>query len=92
MEEYILKSAALSSTLMCPAYTDIHHEAAPIVRVAVYPRSLGMHVFYHLIRLCLKLVDHSAMSLKGVTEGHFIIRGSKQMRRVSFRNDANSRQ
>ncbi|XP_047140599.1 elongation factor-like GTPase 1 isoform X1 [Hydra vulgaris] len=36
--DYILKSATLSSTLACPAFTPIPLEAKPIVRVAVEPR------------------------------------------------------
>ena len=41
LEDYILKSAALSSTVACPAFTDLHQEAAPIVCVAVEPRNMS---------------------------------------------------
>jgi len=41
LEDYVLKSAALSSTIACPAFTELHQEAAPIVCVAVEPRSMG---------------------------------------------------
>jgi len=41
LEDHVLKSAALSSTVACPAFTDIHQEATPIVRVAIEPRSMS---------------------------------------------------
>ena len=41
LEDHILKSAALSSTVACPAFTDLHQEATPIVRVAIEPRSMS---------------------------------------------------
>jgi len=41
LEDYILKSAALSSTIACPAFTDLHQEATPIVYVAIEPRNMS---------------------------------------------------
>lgn len=38
LEEHVLKSATMSSTVACPAFTEMHFEAAPIVRVAVEPK------------------------------------------------------
>jgi hypothetical protein len=43
LEEHILKSATLSNTLACPAFTDMSFEAAPIVRVAVEPKQACMY-------------------------------------------------
>lgn len=37
LEDHILKSATLSSTLDCPAFTELSQMAVPIVRVAVEP-------------------------------------------------------
>ncbi len=37
LEEHILKSATLSSTLDCPPFTELSYMAVPIVRVAVEP-------------------------------------------------------
>ncbi|XP_047121853.1 elongation factor-like GTPase 1 [Schistocerca piceifrons] len=37
LEEHILKSATLSSTVACPAFTELLVSAAPILRVAVEP-------------------------------------------------------
>jgi len=42
LEDYVLKSAALSSTIACPAFTEMHQEATPIVRVAIEPRNMSM--------------------------------------------------
>jgi len=42
LEDYVLKSAALSSTVACPAFTEMHQEATPIVRVAIEPRNMSM--------------------------------------------------
>jgi len=50
LEDHILKSAALSSTVACPAFTDVHHEATPIVHVAIEPRS--MSEFFFCLALC----------------------------------------
>lgn len=38
LEQYILKSATLSSTLACPPFTEIKAMATPIMRVAVEPK------------------------------------------------------
>lgn len=38
LEQYILKSATLSTTLTCPPFTEIKAMATPIMRVAVEPK------------------------------------------------------
>lgn len=42
LENHILKSATISSTVACPAFTDMYFDAAPIMRVAVEPVSPSM--------------------------------------------------
>ncbi|XP_028999673.1 elongation factor-like GTPase 1 [Betta splendens] len=37
-EDYILKSATLSSSAICPPFTPLNFEATPIVRVAIEPK------------------------------------------------------
>lgn len=37
LEEHILKSATLSSTLACPSFSELSQMAVPILRVAVEP-------------------------------------------------------
>jgi ribosome assembly protein 1 len=37
LQNHILKSATIASTVMCPSFTALHIEARPIVRVAVEP-------------------------------------------------------
>lgn len=41
LEEHVLKSATVSSTVACPAFTDMYFDASPILRVAVEPASPG---------------------------------------------------
>lgn len=38
LEQYILKSATLSTTLACPPFTEIKAMATPIMRVAIEPK------------------------------------------------------
>lgn len=38
MEDFILKSATVSTTLACPPFTPLNFEATPIVRVAIEPK------------------------------------------------------
>jgi len=38
LDQYILKSATLSTTLACPPFTEIRAMATPIMRVAVEPK------------------------------------------------------
>ncbi|CAI9717329.1 elongation factor-like GTPase 1 isoform X1 [Octopus vulgaris] len=40
LEEYVLKTATLCETIACPAFTEMHFEAAPIVRVAIEPQNI----------------------------------------------------
>ena len=41
LEEHVLKSATVSSTVACPAFTSMYFYAAPILRVAVEPVTPG---------------------------------------------------
>ncbi|KAK3601070.1 hypothetical protein CHS0354_029297 [Potamilus streckersoni] len=41
LEDYILKSGTVSSTVACTAFTDLYIEALPIVRVAIEPKHAG---------------------------------------------------
>ena len=41
LEDHVLKSATLSDTVACPAFTEMHFEASPIVRVAIEPKHAG---------------------------------------------------
>lgn len=38
MEEFILKSATISTSAACPPFTPLNFEATPIVRVAIEPK------------------------------------------------------
>ncbi|XP_050403738.1 elongation factor-like GTPase 1 isoform X1 [Patella vulgata] len=38
LEDHILKSATISSTIYCPAFTSMYFDALPIVRVAIEPK------------------------------------------------------
>ncbi|RVE43489.1 hypothetical protein evm_011861 [Chilo suppressalis] len=39
LQEHVLKTATLSSTLACPAFSEIQYAAVPILRVAVEPQN-----------------------------------------------------
>ncbi|KAK7465188.1 hypothetical protein BaRGS_00037651 [Batillaria attramentaria] len=41
LEDHILKSGTVSSTVACPAFTNMYFDASPILRVAVEPASPG---------------------------------------------------
>ncbi|XP_021362732.1 elongation factor-like GTPase 1 isoform X2 [Mizuhopecten yessoensis] len=56
LEDHILKSGTVSSTVMCPAFTDFYLDASPIVRVALEPKHAGDMV--HLVR-GLKLLNQA---------------------------------
>ena len=45
LENHVLKSATVSSTMACPAFTPMAFDAAPILRVAVEPVNYGMSPF-----------------------------------------------
>jgi len=45
LEEHILKSATLSSTVACTSFSNMMFEAQPIVRVAVEPKNAGEAIF-----------------------------------------------
>ena len=55
LEQTVLKSGTLASTLACPAFTDMYFDAAPIVRVAVEPAYTCEYlmVFHVMSRLIL---------------------------------------
>lgn len=46
LDDYILKTATVSSTISCPPFTEMYLEAAPIVRVAIEPRHTGKFLFF----------------------------------------------
>ncbi|KAI1301850.1 Ribosome assembly protein 1 [Halotydeus destructor] len=48
LENYVLKSATLTSSLYCPPFVDLHVPAQPILRVAVEPQN--PNEMAHLIR------------------------------------------
>ncbi|XP_060064099.1 elongation factor-like GTPase 1 [Ylistrum balloti] len=56
LEDHILKSGTVSSTVMCPAFTDLYFDASPIVRVALEPKHAGE--MGHLVR-GLKLLNQA---------------------------------
>lgn len=54
IEEHVLKSGTLSSTVACPAFTDMYFDAAPIIRVAVESAEAGIFctfIFFVFISL-----------------------------------------
>ncbi|ESO00697.1 hypothetical protein HELRODRAFT_187216 [Helobdella robusta] len=52
LEDHVLKSAALSSNIFCPTFTDLHLDASPIVNVAVEPRcTADMDKLLHGLKL-----------------------------------------
>ena len=57
LDEHVLKSATMSSTLSCSAFTDLHHQATPIVRVAVEPKRASEYINFQL-NLFFKLAPH----------------------------------
>jgi hypothetical protein len=39
LDSLVLKSATLSTNIFCPAFTGLHFETSPIVRVAIEPKN-----------------------------------------------------
>ncbi|CAH1802925.1 unnamed protein product, partial [Owenia fusiformis] len=73
LEDYVLKSATISSTLNCPPFTEMQFEAAPIVRVAIEPKNTGdMSKLVHGLRL-LNQADPCVELLVQETGEHVII-------------------
>ena len=73
LEDHILKSGTISSTVACPAFTDLYFDAFPIVRVALETVHAGD--MKHLIR-GLKLLyqaDPCVQVLVQETGEHVII-------------------
>jgi len=56
LDEHILKTATISSTLACPPFTDISFMVEPILRVAVEPRYTADMA---ALRLGLKLLNQA---------------------------------
>lgn len=46
LESIVLKSGTLSSTVACPAFTDMFFDTSPIVRVAVEPANACRYFVY----------------------------------------------
>ena len=44
LDQLVLKSATLSSTVACPVFTDMSFAAPPIVRVAIEPKHLSKSI------------------------------------------------
>ncbi|XP_033120660.1 elongation factor-like GTPase 1 [Anneissia japonica] len=73
LEEHVLKSATVSSTPMCPAFTSMPFAAAPIVRVAVEPtHPAEMHLLVQGLKL-LNQADPCVETLVQETGEHVII-------------------
>ncbi|XP_061193189.1 elongation factor-like GTPase 1 [Saccostrea echinata] len=73
LEDHILKSATVSSTLMCPAFCDLYFDAAPIVRVAIEPsHTRDMQNLVEGLRL-LNQADPCVQVLVQETGEHVII-------------------
>ncbi|XP_044577026.1 elongation factor-like GTPase 1 isoform X2 [Cotesia glomerata] len=52
LEEHVLKTATLSSTIMCPSFTELTSLTVPILRVALYPkRSFDLQKFIDGLKL-----------------------------------------
>ncbi|XP_033751103.1 elongation factor-like GTPase 1 isoform X2 [Pecten maximus] len=73
LEDHILKSGTVSSTIMCPAFTDLYFDASPIVRVALEPKHAGE--MGHLVRglRLLNQADPCVQVLVQETGEHVII-------------------
>ncbi|XP_022334366.2 elongation factor-like GTPase 1 [Crassostrea virginica] len=73
LERQILKSATVSSSLMCPAFCDLYFDAAPIVRVAIEPgHTRDMQKLVEGLRL-LNQADPCVQVLVQETGEHVII-------------------
>ena len=44
LENLVLKSATVSSSLACPAFTDLYFDATPIIKVAIEPTCSGEEI------------------------------------------------
>uniref|UniRef100_A0A671UE21 Elongation factor-like 1 n=1 Tax=Sparus aurata TaxID=8175 RepID=A0A671UE21_SPAAU len=73
LEEYILKSATLSTSPACPPFTPLNFEATPIVRVAIEPKHPSdMPKLVHGMRL-LNQADPCAEVLIQETGEHVLV-------------------
>ncbi|KAK7604030.1 hypothetical protein V9T40_004303 [Parthenolecanium corni] len=61
LDEYVLKSATLSTTVTCPAFSELHLMATPILRVAIEPENPA-----HMAQLTngLKLLNQADASVR----------------------------
>lgn len=64
LEEHVLRTATLSSTIACPAFSEMQYSVVPILRVAIeptYPSQLPQLVkgnFLVLYRLLFLVVEY----------------------------------
>lgn len=73
LEEHVLKTATLSETVACPAFTDMYFEASPIVRVALEPQNImNMPLLVKGLRL-LNQADPCVEVLVQETGEHVIV-------------------
>ncbi|KAK2178328.1 hypothetical protein NP493_547g01002 [Ridgeia piscesae] len=73
LSEHIINSATVSSTLACPAFTEMFFEATPILRVAVEPKHTGdMSALMAGLRL-LNQADACVQVLVQQTGEHVIV-------------------
>ena len=45
LESHVIKSATLSTTLACPAFTELQLDVAPILRVALEPKHASKNFY-----------------------------------------------
>ena len=48
LQDIVLKSATLSSTVICPPFCEMLFEAAPIIRVAIEPKHSRTYLFVYI--------------------------------------------
>ncbi|XP_076339348.1 elongation factor-like GTPase 1 [Tachypleus tridentatus] len=73
LEEHVLKSATLSSSIYCPPFIDLHMPTIPILRVAIEPVRLSdMPALVHGMKL-LNQADPSVQVLIQETGEHVLV-------------------
>eukprot|EP00058_Branchiostoma_floridae_P024350 XP_002609840.1 hypothetical protein BRAFLDRAFT_264998 [Branchiostoma floridae] len=73
LQAHVLKSATVSSTIACPAFSPVYLDAAPIVRVAVEPKHAGdMSALMQGLRL-LNQADSSVEVLVQESGEHVLV-------------------
>ena len=68
LENLILKSATLSSTLYCPSFTSMYMQTSPIVRVAIEPKNPGKFQSVPAVLVCKITVNLSICPLTSQAE------------------------